>query len=129
MGLTRRDKIAVWADAIGLSRVLSKVPQSDCLLVVNYRRIGDATATDYDPGAFSATAEELREQLQYLSSHVYVARIEEAVDFAIGRAPWKGAAALVTFDDGYVDNYRIAFPALRAQAVQGVFFLPSSLIG
>lgn len=127
--LTKRERLAVWADKLGLSRVLSLVPQRSCLLVLNYHRIGDAAATHYDPGTFSATAEELDEQMQYLRAHVHVANLKEALDFSIGRPSWKGAAALITFDDGYRDNYRFAFPVLRAQKVQGVFFLPTSFTG
>jgi peptidoglycan/xylan/chitin deacetylase (PgdA/CDA1 family) len=36
---------------------------------------------------------------------------------------------LITFDDGYLDNYEIAYPVLRAQGVQGVFFVATSMVG
>jgi peptidoglycan/xylan/chitin deacetylase (PgdA/CDA1 family) len=36
---------------------------------------------------------------------------------------------LLTFDDGYLDNYSIAYPLLQSHGVQGVFFLCTSLVG
>jgi peptidoglycan/xylan/chitin deacetylase (PgdA/CDA1 family) len=39
------------------------------------------------------------------------------------------ASVLITFDDGYLDNYTLAFPILRSHGIQGVFFLPTAFVG
>ena len=39
-----------------------------------------------------------------------------------------GASLLITFDDGYLDNYTLAYPVLRSHGVQGTFFLPTSFV-
>ncbi|HVX68025.1 MAG TPA: polysaccharide deacetylase family protein [Bryobacteraceae bacterium] len=124
-----KDRVDHWAAATGLHRAVAGAPARECLFVVNYRRIGDPDATAFDPDMFSATAEEFEEQVQYLRSHLHVAGLDEAVAFALGGSPWKGAAALITFDYGYLDDYRIAFPILASAGTQGVFFLPAAYIG
>jgi peptidoglycan/xylan/chitin deacetylase (PgdA/CDA1 family) len=39
------------------------------------------------------------------------------------------SSALLTFDDGYRDNYDLAFPVLRSLNASAVFFLVSSYVG
>ena len=38
-------------------------------------------------------------------------------------------AVLITFDDGYADNYNYAYPILRDEQVPGTFFVVSSTVG
>ncbi len=100
-------------------------------MVVNYHRVGDADATRYDSGVFSATAEQFRSQMEYLAEHLKPVTLEETLSFLEGKdgESRTGCRVLVTFDDGYVDNFQIAFPILRDLGIQGVFFLPTAFIG
>jgi peptidoglycan/xylan/chitin deacetylase (PgdA/CDA1 family) len=56
--------------------------------------------------------------------------LEEALRFIEGGGgKTSRCRVLITFDDGYLDNYQLAFPILRAHGVQGVFFLSTGMIG
>ena len=127
--LDKRDRVAAYAGRCGFNRLVSHLPKRNLLLVLNYHRIGDWTRSPYDPGAFSATDEELDRQIRFLKLHTNCVTLDDVIALAeqrtVPRDPW----TLVTFDDGYRDNYQRAFPILRSHGVQGVFFLPTSLIG
>ncbi|HEY1901989.1 MAG TPA: polysaccharide deacetylase family protein [Terracidiphilus sp.] len=115
----------------GASHLLSQLPERDTFLVLNYHRIGNADEDLFDRGVFSATADEFDDQIAYLKKHVSLLTLEEALSFVDGTSKDKTrrCRVLVTFDDGYLDNYNSAFPILRSHGVQGVFFLVTSMVG
>jgi peptidoglycan/xylan/chitin deacetylase (PgdA/CDA1 family) len=100
------------------------------LLVLNYHRVGNPDDR-FDPGIFSATGDQLDAQISYLKGCVSLVTLQEAQAFVDGtlREKTPRCRVLITFDDGYVDNYDVAFPILRSHGVQGVFFLVTSLVG
>ena len=50
-------------------------------------------------------------------------------NYAAGLTPLPEKALLITFDDGYADNYNYAYPILREEQATGTFFVVSSAIG
>ena len=115
----------------GASYLSSKLPPRDSLLILNYHRIGNPSDDLFDPGLFSATAEEFDEQIAFLKRNVDLVTLEEVLAFVDGTQKEKGrrCRVLITFDDGYLDNYEIAYPILHSHGVQGVFFLVTSMVG
>ena len=115
----------------GAPFLLSQLPARDSLLVLNYHRIGNAGDDLFDPGVFSATAEEFSDQIAYLKRRVSPVTLEEALAFIGGTLKEKArrCRVLITCDDGYLDNYAVAYPILRSYGVQGVFFLATDMVG
>ena len=115
----------------GASFLLSQLPARDSLLVLNYHRIGNSDEDLFDPGVFSATADRFNEQISYLKRHVSLVTLEEALAFIDGSLKEKvrRCRVLITFDDGYLDNYDIAYPILRSHGAQGIFFLATGMVG
>jgi peptidoglycan/xylan/chitin deacetylase (PgdA/CDA1 family) len=127
----KRELIAAGLYWTGLSSMLNRLSPLDSLLVLNYHRIGNPETDPFDPGVFSATANEFDEQIAYLKRTVSLVTLEEAQSFIDGTNAGKSprCRALITFDDGYLDNYDIAFPILKSHQVPAVFFLATDLIG
>ncbi len=104
---------------------LLKLPTWRGALVLAYHRILDRNGeTPFDPGVFSATPSMLDAQMQFITRHFQVVSPE-----AIGRDPdSSGRRVIVTFDDGYRDNYELALPILRKYEVPTTFFLATGFL-
>jgi len=101
------------------------------LTVVNYHRIDDPYRNDFDsfkPNV-SATPEEFNRQLDYLARWFNVVSMGEVVEWLDHQKELPPFAALITFDDGYLDNYLSAFPILRQHDFPALIFLTTEHIG
>jgi len=98
------------------------------LYCFNYHRIGESSLSPFDPNIYSCTAENFEKQLRFIKKHFTVITLDEAITLAKGNMPLNKRYALITFDDGYIDNYEIAYPILQEQQVSAVFFIPSDYV-
>ncbi len=121
--------LAAWSDRLGLTRALASLPQRRRLIVLTYHRIGDAAHAIYDPEMYSATPEDFDAQVAFLKQRIGVISLDEALAWLDRPSLRSGSAVLITFDDGYADNYRLAYPALRNHGVSATFFLTTSFVG
>lgn len=93
------------------------------LPVLMYHKVGD-----YPKGSQLAklwvSAEEFRWQMKYLLRHEYTPMLFwELAEVYEGQRMMPERPVLVTFDDGYANNYEIAFPVLKELNVKANIFL------
>jgi len=124
--MNKRNVCARAAQMLGALLVLERLAQRNCLLVINYHRIGNAESTELDSGVFAATVEEFEAQVTYLRKRYAILTLGEAADLAGKCSDSRGTKILITFDDGYKDNYLIAFRILHSLGVPAAFFIVSS---
>lgn len=68
--------------------------------------------------------------MSYLADHKYnVISLEQLVDALQGHASLPERAVVITFDDGWVSQYRHAFPVLRHFGFTATFFVYTKPIG
>ncbi|SEU20180.1 Polysaccharide deacetylase [Stigmatella erecta] len=102
------------------------------ILIVSYHRVvGDFTGELQRsiPGLL-ISQETFRRHLEEASAAGYAfATMGEAVDVMTGAAVAKQDLCVVTFDDGYRDVYRYAYPVLKQMGVPAIVYLPTDFIG
>ena len=65
----------------------------------------------------------LRKQLDFFKEKFNVVRMEQVIEAVKTGESLPENAILLTFDDGYIDNYTFAFPLLEEYGMQGSFFI------
>jgi len=124
MPIRKRELLANVLHGTGANFVLARAPVWHGLTVLNYHRIGEPGDSQFDPGLFSATADQFAAQVRFLTRNFDVVGIRDLDTWEQRR----GRFVMITFDDGYLDNYEAAYPILRAYGAPGVFFLTSGFL-
>lgn len=108
----------------GALALLRRVYRPRGLLCLNYHRIASGLPAYCDPGVISASAETFADQIRFLKRHAELIVPDEIEDARRSR----GRFVLVTFDDGYSDNYHAAFEVLRSEGARATFFIATGYI-
>jgi peptidoglycan/xylan/chitin deacetylase (PgdA/CDA1 family) len=94
------------------------------LQILTYHRVNDER-----DAYFPATTIRVFElQMRYLSKNFNILRLEDAVSMMTTRNLPENSV-VITFDDGYRDNYENAFPILRKYGLTATIFLTAGAIG
>jgi peptidoglycan/xylan/chitin deacetylase (PgdA/CDA1 family) len=124
-GFSKREWLARTLRSSGCDRLLNSFGSWRGLLVLNYHRIGDPWHSDLDRALWSATVEEFDRQIRDVTRHFDVVSLDDLDDVLAGR---RGRHVLITFDDGYLDNYTEAFPILKSHNATATFFLTTGFL-
>ncbi len=92
------------------------------LIVLNYHSISE-------PGKYFSNAiseVDFERQLNHLQHHYNIVRLDSGGKVEGARSD--RVNVLLTFDDGFIDNYHVVFPILNRRGLSGVFFLIAGCI-
>ena len=93
------------------------------LFIVMYHYTRDLKHSRY-PEIKGLDVQLFREQISFFKEHFFIVTMEQVMDAVERKYDLPKNALLLTFDDGYVDNYTYALPILEEFGVQGSFFIP-----
>src|SRR5262245_8528847 len=92
------------------------------VLILMYHRF-----SNQDDGE-ATSAQTLRDQLTYLTSHYRIVPLSCVAKLIISGETIPPGLAVITIDDGYRDVYEIAFPILREFQVPATLFVVTDFI-
>jgi len=104
----------------GAGKLLRSWASWQGILVLNYHRIGEPDATVLDRDLFSARQTAFDHQIGFLKANFDII-VPSDLPGIVDRG--RGQHVLITFDDGYRDNYDLALPVLRGHDVPATFFI------
>ncbi len=114
-----------WASQNIRSRVFKQLP------VINYHRIMDVDTTTFpfDARVISATPKMFEKHIQYISKNYTPITFKQLDQCIKGTQKLPSKPIIITFDDGYDDNYHFAYPILKKYNVPATFFVATGHIG
>jgi peptidoglycan/xylan/chitin deacetylase (PgdA/CDA1 family) len=71
----------------------------------------------------------LEKELPYLMRNYQILTIDEVIRHLKSGVGFRKPSVAITFDDGYLDNYTLAYPVLKKHGVPATVYLSTGLIG
>lgn len=116
---------------LGLHRLVAALrPRSTCgIPILAYHRIYDVPSDyPFDLGLISATAEVFEQQMRILKKDFIPITIKQLVDHINKEKALPRNAIMITFDDGFDDNYYNAYPILKKLDMPATFFVSTDFV-
>jgi len=120
--------------AAGLSPMLTRLRSllhSEITILAYHRILDRVNEEDYefDPELISAWTPEFEWQMRYVRKHYTPITFRYLLDHLAGKQALPPRPILITFDDGFDDNYLHAFPVLKSLAIPATIFISTGYIG
>lgn len=128
--LSKRARFAQTLDTLGLiDRMLWLRTRLGvrALTVLTYHRVGEpGDSGEFDPEVFDVTPQELDRQIGLIKAHGSLIGLDDLRRFIRGDPRLPKNPVMITFDDGYRDNYDVALPILERHGAEALFFIPTA---
>jgi Predicted xylanase/chitin deacetylase len=118
-----KNVVCIITTCSGYQRVCRNKTNKKGLTILTYHSISNEIEPDE-----TVTPEEFEKQLQYIKENYKVVSLEEAVEYIQTDIEKIAGSIVITFDDGYRDNYRYAYPLLNKHNFPATIFLVSDFI-
>jgi len=124
-----KSSVATFLGATGILRLAHRLRRPHILVLAYHRVTPDTEMQSCAYPAMHVSASTFRAQLRALSRLYRIVSMHDLQAVLAGKTPLCESVAVVTFDDGYHDNYRVALPILVEADVPATFFVSVGFVG
>lgn len=127
------------ARLLGSARLMDSVAgtRRNAIRILAYHRVLTRQRVDgncgspfpFDDGVISATTESFRSQMDYVKRNFDVVSFRDLYAVEVNGGALPRRPMIVTFDDGYRDNYTDAFPVLKELGIPATVFVATRHVG
>ena len=124
--------MALLAGCRGASKGEARAPANSVAVpILMYHHIGNSpSGTGGESAAFTVSPKSFNTQMEWLHQHGYHSVTPQMVSEALrGGKPLPLKPVLISFDDGWIDQYALGFPILQRHGLTATFFVYPSAIG
>ncbi len=107
----------------GALRFASRLTGPGAAIVMYHSVMDDPMSAQTTLGGIIHSTEIFRRQMEIVARHFHAVSLEDVLLFLNGEKPLPPRAVVITFDDGYADNYQAAKNVLHPLGIPGVFYV------
>jgi peptidoglycan/xylan/chitin deacetylase (PgdA/CDA1 family) len=112
----------------GITYLLNKIGNRKTLILVYHRVLDINSNFKYDKSLVSCSVQNFENQMNYLSEKYNVISLEKFLEYYKKNQNPPKNTVVITFDDGYKDNYTNAYPVLRNYDFPATIFLATDAV-
>jgi peptidoglycan/xylan/chitin deacetylase (PgdA/CDA1 family) len=118
-------KAAVRKTLLRMRLAYDRIFHGHCIVLLYHR----VARLQTDPQLLAVTPAHFDLQLAYLKKHYQVLTVEEFTHHLLNNIRFPKHSVLLTFDDGYADNFTEALPLLEKHDLQALFYIATGTLG
>ncbi|MGA2315994.1 MAG: polysaccharide deacetylase family protein [Thermodesulfobacteriota bacterium] len=111
-------------------KILVKVRhQHPCIILLYHRITNNNSKYHNKERAMHHHIKHLERELPYFKKNYQILTLDEVIQGLKSGVGFRRPSVAITFDDGYLDNYTLAYPVLKKYGVPATIYLATDFIG